>query len=113
MMRFGVGELTGQGVPVSLLVRKLSRELSRELGGSIIEDKTGLKGNYDFKLRWTPGVSQAPIGGHQGADSSPSGDSSRPSLFAALQKQLGLNLASQNGPGETLVIDHVERPSEN
>ncbi|OLD80775.1 MAG: hypothetical protein AUF67_10815 [Acidobacteria bacterium 13_1_20CM_58_21] len=113
MMRFGVGELTAQAVPVSLLVRHLSRELSREFGGSIIEDKTGLKGNYDFKLQWTPGVSQAPTGGQQGADSSPSGDSSRPSLFAALQKQLGLNLESQNGPGETLVIDHVERPSEN
>jgi len=113
MMRFGVGELTGQAVPVSLLVRHLSRELSRELGGSIIEDKTGLKGNYDFKLQWTPGVSQAPTGVQQGSDSTPSGDSSRPSLFAALQKQLGLNLESQNGPGETLVIDHVERPSEN
>ncbi len=113
MMRFGVGELTGQAVPVSLLVRHLSRELSREFGGSIIEDKTGLKGNYDFKLQWTPGVSQAPAGGQQGTDSTPSGDSSRPSLFAALQKQLGLNLESQNGPGETLVIDHVERPSEN
>ena len=113
MMRFGVGELTGQAVPVSLLVRHLSRELSREFGGSIIEDKTGLKGNYDFKLQWTPGGSQAPTGGQQGSDSTPSGDSSRPSLFAALQKQLGLNLESQNGPGETLVIDHVERPSEN
>jgi uncharacterized protein (TIGR03435 family) len=113
MMRFGVGELTGQAVPVSLLVRELSREFSRELGGSIIEDKTGLKGNYDFKLQWTPGVTQAPTDGQQGADSSPSGDSSRPSLFAALQKQLGLNVASQNGPGETLVIDHVEMPSEN
>jgi uncharacterized protein (TIGR03435 family) len=113
MMRFGVGELTGQGVPVSLLVRELSRELSRELGGSIIEDKTGLKGNYDFKLQWTPGVSQAPTGGQQGTDSTPSGDSLRPSLLAALQKQLGLSLVSQNGPGETLVIDHVERPSEN
>jgi uncharacterized protein (TIGR03435 family) len=113
MMRFGVGELTGQGVPVSLLVRELSRELSREFGGSIIEDKTGLKGNYDFKLQWTPGVSQAPTGGQQGADSTPVGDSSRPSLFAALQKQLGLSLESQNGPGETLIIDYVERPSEN
>ena|SRR6266850_602049 len=36
-----------------------------------------------------------------------------PSLLAALQKQLGLSLVSQNGPRETLVIDHVERPSEN
>jgi len=113
MMRFGVGELTGQGVPVSLLVRELSRELSRELGGGIIEDKTGLKGNYDFKLQWTPGLSQAPTGGQQGTDSTPSGDSLRPSLLEALQKQLGLSLVSQNGPRETLVIDHVERPSEN
>jgi bla regulator protein BlaR1 len=90
-MRYRDGELTGEGVPVALLVRELSRQLSRELSGSIIEDKTGLNGNYDFKLQWT----------------------SRPSLFAALQEQLGIKLESQNGPGEILVIDHAERPSEN
>lgn len=111
MMRFGVGELTGQGVPVALLVRELSRELSRGLGGSIIEDRTGLKGNYDFTLRWTAGVSQTPAGGQQVAGGTPSRDSSGPSLFTAIQEQLGLKLESQNGPGEILVIDHVEKPS--
>jgi len=113
MIRFGVGELTGQGVPVPLLVRELSRELSRESGGSIIEDKTGLQGNYDFKLQWTPGASQAPVAEQEGTANSLSRPSSRPSLFAALQEQLGLRLESQNGPGEILVIDHAEKPSEN
>jgi uncharacterized protein (TIGR03435 family) len=72
------------------------RELSRELGGSgsIITDKTGLIGNYDFTLQWTPEESQAP-------------------MFTAIQEQFGLKLESQNGPGEFLVIDRVEKPSEN
>jgi uncharacterized protein (TIGR03435 family) len=92
VMRFRGGQLTGQRVPVALLVRELSRELGGS--GSIITDKTGLIGNYDFTLQWTPEESQAP-------------------MFTAIQEQLGLKLESQNGPGEFLVIDHVEKPSEN
>ena len=94
MMRFEKGRLIAQEVPVALLVRELSQELSREFGGSIIEDKTGLRGNYDFALQWTP-------------------EDSRASKFVALQEQLGLKLELQNGPGEILVIDHVEKPSGN
>jgi bla regulator protein BlaR1 len=92
MMHIEKGRLIAQGVPVALLVRELSQELSREFGGSIIEDKTGLRGNYDFALQWAP-------------------EDTRASKFVALQEQLGLKLESQNGPGEILVIDHVEKPS--
>jgi bla regulator protein BlaR1 len=92
LMSLREGQLTGQGVPVASLVRQLLREVSREFGGSIIEDKTGLTGNYDFTLHWTPGEGQ-------------------PALFRSLQEQLGLRLEPQNGPAEFLVIDHVEKPA--
>ena len=71
-------------------MRELSQELSRELGGSIIENETGLKGNYDFKLQWTQGASQALAGEHQGTANSPSRDSSRFALFAALQARVAI-----------------------
>jgi bla regulator protein BlaR1 len=116
MMHLERGQLTAQGVPVVLLRQVLARELLQEFGGGIIVDKTGLTGNYDFTLKWTPEESQPAIfrgtdGGQQGADSSPAPESSRPSLFRSLQEQLGLKLERQNSPGEILVIDHVEKPA--
>jgi bla regulator protein BlaR1 len=116
-LHFEKGQLIGQGVPVSLLVRHLSREISQELGGSILADRTGLTGNYDFTLKWTPEENQPSIfrsapSGQQGTESTSSAESTEPSLFKALQEQLGLKLELQNGPGEILVIDHVEKPVE-
>ena len=65
-------------------------------------DETGLAGVYSFTLRFTPdpkpGVPE---------------ESDAPSIFAALQEQLGLKLEPQKGPVEILVIDHAEKPSEN
>jgi bla regulator protein BlaR1 len=118
IMHFKDGQLIGQGVPIALLVRELSGEISRESGGSIIEDKTGIKGNYDFKLHWSPDETQASIfrgaeRGQHGTDGLASSESAAPSLFTALQEQLGLKLESQNGPAEILVIDRVEKPSDN
>lgn len=63
-------------------------------------DKTGLTGDYDFTLDWTP-------------NDATSGDLSAPSLFTALQEQMGLKLEAQNAPREVLVIDHAEKPTEN
>jgi uncharacterized protein (TIGR03435 family) len=74
-----------------------------------VVDKTGLSGRYDFDLEWTPDESQ--FGGALGAPAST--DGSRPGLFAALQQQLGLRLEATKGPVEVLVIDQIERPSEN
>jgi uncharacterized protein (TIGR03435 family) len=71
-------------------------------------DKTGLSGKYDFDLEWTPDDSQ--FDGHM-PPTRPD-NSGKPDLFAAMQ-QLGLKLESVKGPVPTIVIDHVERPSEN
>jgi uncharacterized protein (TIGR03435 family) len=77
--------------------------------GRTILDRTGLTGNYDFTLRWNPdnGVttSSNPPEGSQ-ADA-------LPSIFTALQEQLGLKLESTKAPASVLVIDHLERPSQN
>jgi len=113
MMHMGPGELTGQGLPLESLARLLSQHLGRE-----VLDQTGLKGNYDFTLKWTPEQSPpamaiGPEGGKPGTDNAPPPESSGPSIFTAIQEQLGLKLESTKGPVEILVIDHIERPSEN
>jgi len=111
MMRMGRGELSGQGVELEMLTRTLSSQLGRT-----VIDRTGLTGNFDFKLTWTPdpGQSAGPPGGlPPGADAPPPPDPNGPSVFTALQEQLGLRLESQKGPVEMLVIDRVEKPSEN
>ena len=94
----------------------IGRLLSQQLGRTVV-DKTGLTGHYDFTLQWTPDESQGPMfkgaEGGQAPASAPPPDSSGPSIFTALQEQLGLKLESQKGAVEILVIDHVERPSGN
>jgi uncharacterized protein (TIGR03435 family) len=73
--------------------------LSDVLGRPVV-DKTGLTGNYNIDLKWTPDDQQAkPDAG--------------PTLTTALEEQLGLKLDSAKGPVNTLVVDHVEKPSEN
>jgi uncharacterized protein (TIGR03435 family) len=111
----GRGELVGQGLSMAKLLRLLSEDI---LNRSVI-DNTGLTGNYDFTLEWKIGdESQGPMFKETGdypqvTGSTPLPEFSRPSFFNAIQEQLGLKLESQNSPGVVLVIDHVERPSEN
>ena len=105
-MTFGWGLLKGEGVPIALLVRHLSRQ---QLDRPVV-DKTGLTGKYDFTLKWIPDDRRTPTVGQQGTDDTPPPG---PSIFTAIQEQLGLRLEPQKGPVEVLVIDHVERPSEN
>ena len=101
------------GMPIPLLADALSHELHRK-----VIDKTGLGGKYDFKLRWTPDQSSVaaptrPEGSGPETDSPAPPDASGPSLFTALQEQLGLKLESTKGPVDVIVIDHIEKPSEN
>ncbi|MGB2591192.1 MAG: M56 family metallopeptidase [Candidatus Acidiferrum sp.] len=93
------GEFTAQTQPMSSLARVLSRVLSRP-----VLDKTGLTGNYDFALQWTPDASQGaptPV------------ESSASSIFSSIQEQLGLKLETQSSPVEVLVIDNAKQPSDN
>ena len=97
-------EDTAQGVSVDILAHQLSQHL-----GVAVIDKTGLKGNYDFDLRWTENASDQSEAKAAGSESG-TADSS---IFAALQQQLGLKLAPQKQPMDILVIDHIEKPGEN
>jgi uncharacterized protein (TIGR03435 family) len=94
-MMISNGKVTANDAKLSMLVTVLSRTLGRT-----IIDKTGLTGNYDFTLEYAP---------EEGA--SPS--DSAPSIFTALQEQLGLKLESTKGPVDVIVIDHIEKPTEN
>jgi uncharacterized protein (TIGR03435 family) len=88
------GRVDAANVPVSMVAGLLGHAL-----GQTVVDKTGLKGNYDMKLKYAE------------MDAT---DSELPSIFTAVEEQLGLKLVSQTVPVETFVIDHVDRvPTEN
>jgi uncharacterized protein (TIGR03435 family) len=97
----GPGSFEGTDVALGTLVGNLGYIVQRT-----VIDKTGLTGKYDMKLKWTP-EDQA-----MSADAN-SGANTGPSIFTALEEQLGLKLVSSKGPVDTLVIDHVEMPTEN
>jgi uncharacterized protein (TIGR03435 family) len=79
----------------------------------VVVDKTGLKG--DYALKWTPDPRQSgpELIGLPPEASPPQGDTTGPSIFTAVQEQLGLRLVSQKGLVEMIVIDSVDRPSAN
>ncbi len=103
------GRFTGKGLTLTQLADALTQELSRELGRVVI-DKTGIQGRYDFALTWTPDTGASAV--NNGADASAQPDTG-PSIFTAIQEQLGLKLESSKGPVQVLVIDHAEMPTEN
>ncbi|MGA2574710.1 MAG: M56 and DUF3738 domain-containing protein [Bryobacteraceae bacterium] len=108
----GRGDLSVSAENLDMFADLLSHQFGR-----LVVNQTGLKGSYDFTLKWTPdegqGQKMALPGGGPPRDATPPPDASGPTIFTALQEQLGLKLESQKGPVDMLVIDHVERPSEN
>lgn len=105
----GRGDLASQGEPMTSLITVLSRQMDRP-----IVDKTGLNGNYDFTLKWTPEESPgAAAGSADSGQPAAAPESSAPSIFVAVEEQLGLKLMPKKGPVEVLVIDHIEKASEN
>ncbi len=92
--------------PAGVAYRTLSGHLTA--GRRPMIDKTGLTGIYDVHLRWTrdpePGASDAAVA---------TADPTAPSIFDAMEQQLGLKLEAGRGPVEYVVVDHVEKPSDN
>jgi uncharacterized protein (TIGR03435 family) len=101
----GRGRLVGTQVSAEMLAKVLSGQLGRS-----VQDQTGLKGVFDFKLEWAPDP-PSPGPGDEPAAADPNAGSS---LFTAIQEQLGLKLEARKGPVEVLVIDHIDSaPTEN
>ena len=104
---WGNGKLTAKSVTMEKLAQTLSIALSREVSRMVV-DKTGLEGKYDLALEWSPDNRSAAM-----TDTSNESAPPGPSIFTAVQEQLGLKLESAKAPVETVLIDHVEQPSEN
>lgn len=98
--RPGESELQATGVSLRMIASLLQDQ--PEIGGRLIVDKTGLDGSYDIKLAWA-----------RDNDSATRLENNAPSLFTALADQLGLRLVESKGPIEVLVIDSIDRPTEN
>jgi uncharacterized protein (TIGR03435 family) len=104
-----MGQLAGQGVSATSMAHALSQRL-----GCNVVDETGLRGNYDFTLQW-PTTEGLVLAVKRTEDCKQIADSSLslgPSIFTAIQEQLGLKLEAQTAPMEILAIEHVEIPSE-
>jgi uncharacterized protein (TIGR03435 family) len=89
--------MIGKSLTIQDVIRQLDGFVDR-----VVIDRTNLAGKYDVDLTFAP---------QELANAEPL--DAAPSLFTALQEQLGLKLDAQTGPVDVLVIDHVERPSEN
>ena len=100
-MRGLPGRLVAGAMPMSLLASNLSGQVQR-----IVVDRTGLSGAWDFEITFAP---ERPLNPPPGVEFPPA-DPNAPSLFTAMQEQLGLKLQSTKGPVEVLVVDHVEQP---
>lgn len=102
--RIGVGTLFGKAIPMAQLATSLAPFVGR-----FTVDHTGLTGGFDVELTWTPGQT---VPNAAGVPDAPP-DSSGPSIFTALQEQLGLKLVSEKGPVAVLVVVRLEEPSAN
>lgn len=103
-MFMGIGTLAAGGVTMAQVAQTLSQRVNR-----IVVDKTGLAGLYEFNLEFTP--DQLPPPGALVNGQVPQIDPNGPSIFTAMQEQLGLRLEAQRGPVEMLVVDSVEPPT--
>lgn len=102
----------------------LARTISQQLGATVV-DRTQLKGTYDFTLEWTPDEGGGPTmsgslpmtmrmpAAGLPPDSSTPQEATGPSIFTAIEEQLGLKLEARKQPVDAIVIDRIEQPSPN
>lgn len=100
---FGQGRFQGRGLRMANVASALNNVVDRT-----IVDKTGLTEPYEFDLTWTPDALLQP-----GTTANGQANITAPSLFTALQEQLGLKLEPEKGPEQVLVVDKVQKASEN
>jgi len=98
----GPGRIRFGGYPLSLFASSVSGQLGR-----FVIDRTGLTGNWDFELTYTPEQRGTPPPGVNAPPIDPNG----PDLFTAVQEQLGLKFESTKGPVDVIVIDSIEKPT--
>lgn len=91
-MTFGPGTVTAGDIRTAVLADILTGSVGR-----VVVDRTGIAGGFDVELKWAPDLQTSDL----------------PSIFTAVQEQLGLKLVSEQVPAEVVVIDHIERPTEN
>jgi uncharacterized protein (TIGR03435 family) len=112
----GLPGLLFKGLGMLPVVNATLEDFARVMTQAVLDrpvvDKTGLKGRFDFTLNWTPDESQFRS---MGVRVPPPTDNPNapPNLFTAIQEQLGLRLESTTAAVDVLVIDRVEKPSEN
>jgi uncharacterized protein (TIGR03435 family) len=115
-MMFGPGRLVAHGVPIDTLARSLGGLPAITSFNRVVQNLTGLEGQYDFDFKWTNefGPGRGGPGGPPPAGPLPApGPDDEPTLVTALQEQLGLKLDPRRAAVEVLVIDSIEKPAEN
>jgi uncharacterized protein (TIGR03435 family) len=108
-IRIGSGLLSAHKYDMSVFAKLLSGQLNTP-----VVDKAGLSGVYDFELKWSPAPNEGNFVPNSNGVGPPEAiDPSGPTIFTALQEQLGLKFESTKGSVEVLVVDSVSKPSEN
>ena len=102
-MKMSNGVITASGVPLEPLTRLLSDRVGRP-----VLDKTGLTGNYDFTLQWADEGHDGPAHGPDPGASA--AELSGPSIYTAVEEQLGLKLQPEKGPVQVVILDHTRAP---
>ena len=104
-IRGGFGTLAGNGFPMAQLVNTLAQLVRRT-----VVDRTGLTGPWAFDLKFAMDANQMPFAPPPGAQAPPI-DPDAPSIYTAVEEQLGLRLESTRGPVDMLIVDRIERPT--
>ena len=107
-MRPGKATMNASGMTMTQLVEMLANQVDRP-----IVDGTGLTGKYDFTLEFAPEMRNMPSMPMMAGGGPVTEGESAPSLFTAVQEQLGLKMQDAKDPVEMLIIDHMEKPDAN